>query len=49
MFAMKPSFAPHSASNQTESWGGGGGGGESGNEAVRVEMLDLYHDYMKLL
>ena len=48
MFAMKPSFAPHSASNQTESGGGGGGGG-AGNEAVRVEMLDLYHDYMKLL
>ena len=46
MFAMKPSFAPHSASNQTESGGGEGG---AGNEAVRVEMLDLYHDYMKLL
>ena len=33
---MKPEFAPHTASNQTESW--------SRNETARVEMLALFPD-----
>ena len=44
---MKPSFAPHSASNQTES--GGGGGWERGCESRNAGLVPRLYEIIVMV